>query len=63
MFLLGAGHVVPQLIIGDAPALRAKLRLLRKAAPLVDFIASTEIQWWSKFVTDTDICWLGEMDI
>ena len=32
-------HVVPPLIIGDAPALAAKLHSLRKAPPLVDGIA------------------------
>jgi hypothetical protein len=55
-------HVVPPLIIGDAPALAAKLRLLRKAAPLVDVIASKNAQWRSEFATDTGVCWLAEMD-
>ena len=55
-------HVVPPLIIGDALALAAKLRLLRKAAPLVDVIASKNAQWRSEFATDTGVCWLAEMD-
>ena len=50
------------LIIGDARALAAKLRLRRKAPPLVDVIASSETQWRSEFVTDTAVCWLGEID-
>ena len=55
-------HVVPPLIIGDAPALAAKLRLLRKAAQLVDVIASKNAEWRSEFATDTGVCWLAEMD-
>lgn len=55
-------HVVPPLIIGDAPALAAKLRLLRKAAPLVDVIASKKAEWRAEFATDTGVCWLAEMD-
>ena len=55
-------HVVPPLIIGDAPALAARLRLLRKAPPLVDVIASKKAQWRAEFATDTGVCWLTEMD-
>lgn len=55
-------HVVPPLIIGDAPALAAKVRLLRKAAPLVDVIASENSQWRSEFAADAGVCWLGEID-
>jgi siroheme synthase-like protein len=55
-------HVVLPLIIGDAPALVAKLRLLSKAAPLVDVIASKKAQWRAEFATDTCVCWLAEMD-
>ena len=55
-------HVVPPLIIGAAPALAAKLRLLRKAPPLVDVISSKKAQWRAEFATDTDVCWLAEMD-
>jgi|TARA_X000000950_G_scaffold227545_1_gene274689 hypothetical protein len=51
-----------RLIIGDAPALAAKLRLLRKAAPLVDVIASKNAQWRAEFTTDSGVCWLAEMD-
>ena len=40
----------------------AKLRLLRKAAPHVDVIASKNAQWRSEFATDTGVCWLAEMD-
>ena len=55
-------HVVPPLIIGDALALAAKLRLLRKASPVVDVIASKNAQWRAEFVTDTGVYWLAEMD-
>ena len=55
-------HVVPPLIIGDAPALAAKVRLLRKAASLVDVIASENSQWRSEFAADAGVCWLCEID-
>ena len=55
-------HVMPPLTIGDAPALAAKLRLLRKAAPLADVFASAKTEWRSEFATDTGVCLLGGMD-
>ena len=55
-------HVVPPLIIGDAPALAAKVRSLRKAARRVDVVASENSQWRSEFATDVGVSWLGEID-
>ena len=55
-------HVLSSLNIGDAPALAAKLRLLRKAPPFVDIIASKKAQWRAEFATDTGVCWLAELD-
>ena len=52
-------HVVPPLIIGDAPALAAKVRLSARPRGV---IASENSQWRPEFATDMGVCWLGEID-
>jgi uroporphyrin-III C-methyltransferase/precorrin-2 dehydrogenase/sirohydrochlorin ferrochelatase len=50
-------HAVPPLIIGDAPVLAAKLRLLLKAAPVVEVMAGTDVTWRAAFAEDAGVSW------
>jgi len=52
-------HAAPPLIIGDAPILAAKLRLLQKAAPLIEVMARPDANWLSEFSADHRVKWLG----
>jgi len=46
-------HQTPPLVIGDDPGLAAKLRLLRKAAPIVDVMVSHHAEWPDQFADDS----------
>lgn len=46
-------HQTPPLVIGDDSGLAAKLRLLRKAAPIVDVMVSHHAEWPDQFADDS----------
>ena len=46
-------HQTPPLVIGDDSGLAAKLRLLRKAAPIVDVMVRRHATWPDQFAADT----------
>ena len=45
-------HQTPPLVIGDDSGLAAKLRLLRKAAPIIDVMVSHHAAWPDQFADD-----------
>ena len=46
-------HQTPPLVIGDDSGLAAELRLLRKAAPIVDVMVSHHAEWPDQFADDS----------